>query len=95
MGENAVLVDSPRWDNSKPIGLVYLTASQQVWDPLHVGELSIGIIIQPEHRGKGYGREVVSRVASIAFDHGQGHRLQAILLGHVAIDRALSLFTKM
>ena len=87
----------PSWQKRKetPIGLVYLTASQHVWDPLRVGELSIGIIIQPEYRGKGYAREVVSQVTSTAFDEGKCHRLQAILLGHVAMDNALSLFTKM
>ena len=81
--------------NENPIGIVYLTASQNYGDPLHVGELNIGIILQPEYQGKGYACEVVRRVASIAFDEEKCHRLQAILLEHVAMDRALSLFTKM
>jgi len=85
------------WSNKDqtPIGLVYLAASQNFEDPLHVGELSIGIILKPEYREKGYAREVVQRVARIAFDEAKCHRLQAILLEHVAMDRALSLFTKM
>ena len=96
-GTRNVVSSPPLWqkEKKKPIGLVYLTPSRHVWDPLHVGELSIGIIIQPEYRGKGYAREAVSQVTSIAFSHGHCHRLQAILLGHVAMDRALSLFTKM
>jgi RimJ/RimL family protein N-acetyltransferase len=81
-----------RSNNAKAIGLVYLTATQNYGDPSP--ELNIGIILQPESRGKGYARTVVSLVAGIAFDQGHCHRLQAILLGHVAMDCALSLFTK-
>lgn len=70
--------------------------SEGYWgpDPLH-GEVNIGIILQPEYQGKGYAREVVQRVAKIAFEEGKCHRLQAKLLGHVAAGRAMPLFTKM
>jgi GNAT superfamily N-acetyltransferase len=93
--QTSALLNSIPDSNHVPIGLVYLAASQNFGDPLHVGELSMGIIIKEEYRGKGYGREVVQRVARIAFDEAKCHRLQAILLGRVALDRALSLFTKM
>lgn len=96
-GDDANQIDPPHWRNHSPkaIGLVYLTASPNFWDPLHVGELNIGIILQPKFRGKGYAQEVVLRVASIAFDEGHCHRLQAILLDRVVMNQALSLFTKM
>lgn len=83
----------PRRD--KVIGMVYLTSSQNIEDPLHVGELNIGIILAEHARGKGHARRAIELVANKAFDKAKCHRLQAILLNHVAKDRALCLFTEM
>lgn len=77
------------------IGIVYLMSSSGFDDPLHVGELNIGIILAEDARGKGHARRAIDLVASRAFDQAQCHRLQARLLGHVAKDRALCLFTEM
>lgn len=79
----------------KVIGMVYLTSSQNIEDPLHVGELNIGIILAEHARGKGHARRAIELVANKAFDEAKCHRLQAILLNHVAKDRALCLFTEM
>ncbi|KAF9457546.1 hypothetical protein BDZ94DRAFT_202162 [Collybia nuda] len=79
----------------KVIGIVYLTSSLHNEDPLHVGELNIGIILDEQARGKGYARRAIEVVTQKAFEDAKCHRLQAILLNHVAKDRALCLFTEM
>jgi RimJ/RimL family protein N-acetyltransferase len=79
----------------KVIGMVYLTSSRNIEDPFHVGELNIGIILAEKYRGKGYARQAIDLVATKAFEGFKCHRLQAILLNHVAKDRALCLFTEM
>ena len=67
---------------TKPIGLVYITASQNFSDPLHVGECNFGIYIAQEHWDKGRVSEVIHTVIEDAFKDHNCHRLQAILIDH-------------
>ncbi|RDB30568.1 hypothetical protein Hypma_007143 [Hypsizygus marmoreus] len=79
------------------LGIVYLNHYNRLLadDPLHVGELNIGIILAQEHQGKGYARRAVELVLDIAFKDPSCHRVQAILPHHVAKDRAICLFIYM
>ena len=67
---------------TKPIGIVYLTTSQNFSDPLHIGECNFGIYIAPEHWNKGRVSEVIHTVIEDAFKDHNCHRLQAILIDH-------------
>ena len=74
------------------VGIVYLTSSQNYGDLLHVGELNIGIILEPAFRKKGYARKAIEKVLETAFADHTCHRIQAIILDSWAKDRALNLF---
>ncbi|EDR09523.1 uncharacterized protein LACBIDRAFT_318670 [Laccaria bicolor S238N-H82] len=74
------------------VGIVYLTSSQNYGDLLHVGELNIGIILEPAFRKKGYARKAIEKVLETAFADQTCHRIQAIILDSWAKDRALNLF---
>ncbi|TFK41630.1 hypothetical protein BDQ12DRAFT_599550 [Crucibulum laeve] len=67
--------------------------SQNYADPLHVGELSLGIILLPEHRGKGYARQVVQQALKVAFSDHTCHRVQVVIIGGANKERNLKLFT--
>jgi RimJ/RimL family protein N-acetyltransferase len=82
-----------QWDPPAPlVGIVYLTSSQNYGDLLHVGELNIGIILEPAFRKKGYARKAIEKVLETAFADHTCHRIQAIILDTWAKDRALNLF---
>ncbi|KAF8067852.1 hypothetical protein FPV67DRAFT_1161823 [Lyophyllum atratum] len=78
------------------IGLIYLVQPNVYQDdPLHVRELNIGIILEPEYRGKGYASRAIDMILKKAFQDGQCHRVQAVLPDHVAKNNAICLFTQM
>ncbi|KAG5654561.1 hypothetical protein H0H81_000086 [Sphagnurus paluster] len=78
------------------IGLVYLASpgiSEE--DPLHCRELSIGIIIDRAHRGRGHARYAMNTVLDKAFREYGCHRILAMLPEHIANDKAICFFTQM
>ncbi|KAJ7096688.1 hypothetical protein B0H15DRAFT_826047 [Mycena belliarum] len=80
----------------QPIGLIYLATTPLVPSPLdQVGELNLGIILSPEHRGKGYAREAIQLAVKYAFDVRHCHRIQASLLPSSSKDCMVSLLTRM
>jgi hypothetical protein len=84
------------WLNPLAVGIVYLAYSPFAISPAEqVGELNFGIVIDPEHRGKGYAREAVQLVIQHAFDVKHCHRIQAALIKSPSKDRILSLLTQM
>ncbi|KAG6853330.1 hypothetical protein C0991_005207 [Blastosporella zonata] len=95
--EKETVNDSEPVDNQdEAIGFVYLVdLATFTDDPLRAGELNIGIILDPAHRGKGYARQAIDMVLDHAFLTGRCHRVQAILPDHVAKDRAICLFTQL
>lgn len=96
---NYEIKSNPQWQWTPPalpteplVGIVYLTSSQTYADLLHVGELNIGIILEPAFRKKGYARKAIEKVLETAFADHTCHRIQAIILDSWAKDRALNLF---
>lgn len=96
---NPEIENDPKWQWTPPalpteplVGIVYLTSSQTYGDLLHVGELNIGIILEPAFRKKGYARKAIEKVLETAFADHTCHRIQAIILDSWAKDRALNLF---
>ncbi|KAL0576075.1 hypothetical protein V5O48_005903 [Marasmius crinis-equi] len=80
------------------IGFVYLTKTQNndAATATGLGELSIGIILRPADRGKGYARAAVKQVLQYVFDDRTDcHRVQALLTENYYKDRAMNLFTQM
>ncbi|KZT43931.1 hypothetical protein SISSUDRAFT_1039854 [Sistotremastrum suecicum HHB10207 ss-3] len=76
----------------KIVGIVYLTASQ-------IGEVSLGVVTDPAHRGCGYAKHAVSIMAAYCFDELRFHRISAVIMHTsqpgVEKNSALSLFTKL
>jgi len=65
---------------STPIGLIYLSTSQNFMDPLHMGECSMGLYIDPAFRGKGAIINAINDVTEVAFNNHECHRLQSIVV---------------
>jgi hypothetical protein len=63
-----------------PIGLIYLSASQNFLDPLHMGECSMGLYIDPAFRQKGAIINAINDVTEVAFNNHECHRLQSIVV---------------
>lgn len=85
---------APKMDVGRPIGLVYLTSSQNVTDPLHKGEYSIGFYVTPQHRHWDSNvRAVLNKTIEDAFRDPDCHRLQAVLVDHPDILDFLDIFT--
>jgi len=63
-----------------PIGLIYLSASQNFLDPLHMGECSMGLYIDPAFRHKGAIINAINDVTEVAFNSHECHRLQSIVV---------------
>lgn len=61
------------------IGMIYLWASQNFLDPLHMGECSLGLYIAPEFRRKD-SVLAVDFVVKQAFQDPECHRLQSIMV---------------
>lgn len=76
----------------KPIGLVYLTSSQNFMDPLHKGECNIGIYVAPEYRTVGRLSIALHDVIETAFRDQECHRLQAVVLDHPDVLDFLNLY---
>lgn len=78
-----------------PIGLVYLTSSQDFVDPLHKGECNIGFYVAPEYRTSKDLSMALNSAIEAAFRDQDCHRLQAVLIDHPDILDFLSLYTSM
>lgn len=63
-----------------PIGLIYLSASQNFLDPLHMGECSMGLYVDPAFRHKGAIINAINDVTEVAFNSHECHRLQSIVV---------------
>ena len=75
-------MNSSRSPRSTPIGVVYLASSQSLDDPMHRGQLNIGIYVAPnyiEERGLVH---AVKQVVNEAFQDASCHRVQAIIVDH-------------
>ncbi|KAJ7151186.1 hypothetical protein C8R46DRAFT_1123501 [Mycena filopes] len=82
-------------DDNKAIGIIYLVAAPLSTSPSNqVGELSLGIILHKDHRGKGYAREAIQLTLKQAFEENACHRIQASLLPLSTKDRMISLLTQ-
>ncbi|KAJ8087265.1 hypothetical protein PM082_006095 [Marasmius tenuissimus] len=78
------------------LGFVYLTHTPGMGTESGLAELSIGIIIVPEERGKGYARAAVTQVLSQVFDERSDcHRVQALVVENYYKEQALNLFTQL
>jgi RimJ/RimL family protein N-acetyltransferase len=77
---------------AKPIGLVYLTSSQNFADPLHQGECNIGFYVAPEYRTLNRLSNALFRIIEDAFRDPDCHRLQALLVDHPDIIDFLNLY---
>lgn len=77
----------------KPIGLVYLTSSQDFTDPLHKGECNIGFYVAPEYHTHSDLSMVLNTTIEAAFRDQDCHRLQAVLIDHPEILNFLTLYT--
>ena len=92
--ERVLQMDSgQRIPNRKPIGLVYVTSSQNFWDPLHKGECNIGLYVAPEYRTLDRLLEALHRAIEDAFHNQDCHRLQAVMVDNSDILDFLSLYT--
>lgn len=79
-----------------PIGIVYLISTQQPpYPPGSIGELSLGIILQEEDRGKGYAQETLALVLEEAFRNLDCHRIHVNLLDTSLKDKVMALFIRM
>jgi RimJ/RimL family protein N-acetyltransferase len=63
-----------------PMGLIYLSTSQNFMDPLHMGECSMGFYIDPAFRQNQLIVNAVNEVTKIAFTDHECHRLQSIVV---------------
>ncbi|KAJ7599202.1 hypothetical protein C8J56DRAFT_815578 [Mycena floridula] len=80
-----------------PIGLIYLTmgSASGLNSQNGVGELNIGVILDPAFRGRGFGKQAVTLVLKHAFETIQTHRVQALILDNYAKDSTLTMFTQL
>ncbi|KAJ4468826.1 hypothetical protein J3R30DRAFT_1610592 [Lentinula aciculospora] len=78
------------------VGIIYLMSSQTPpYPPGSMGELSFGIIIAQQCRGKGFAKEALEVTLNEVFKNMSCHRIQASLLDTSAKDRAMRLFMGM
>lgn len=63
-----------------PIGLIYLSTSQNYDDPLHLGECTLGFYVDPAHRHRPNLSTALDAVAAVAFRDHTCHRLQSIIV---------------
>ncbi|KAK1226857.1 hypothetical protein PQX77_010161 [Marasmius sp. AFHP31] len=91
------------WDTIMPrpdplVGFIYLipTHNNDAADASGLRELSIGIILHAEYRGKGYARAAVAEVLRYVFKHRNDcHRVQALIPENHHKNRAMNLFTQL
>ena len=77
----------------KPIGIIYLASSQNVDDPMHRGQLNIGIYVAPMYIEEAGVVQAVKKVVNEAFHDPNCHRLQAIIVDHTTKINTLELYT--
>jgi len=90
----------PHWLPTAPrvgaaIGIIYLVTSPAYGDPLHAGELRVGVILEAKFRGRGLARKAVCLAIQKAFKDPICQRVQAVIPDGWGKDRALNLFTHM
>jgi hypothetical protein len=76
-----------------PIGLIYCATPVGGVHP--AGEISIGIVLHPNFRGKGYGRQAIEKVLKWIFETAQYHRVQAAIIDSEHKDKSIALFTQL
>jgi GNAT superfamily N-acetyltransferase len=74
-------------------GFVYCITSPHGSGP--AGEVNIGIILQPQFRGKGYARQAIELTLKWVFEDAHFHRVQAAVMDTLEKDKALALFTQL
>ncbi|KIY45067.1 acyl-CoA N-acyltransferase [Fistulina hepatica ATCC 64428] len=85
-------------DEFRTVGFAYLTQTPTgAFDEnLPIGELNLGLAIDPEYHGHRVGQHAVSALLQTAFDHYGCHRVQANIISDTpSSDAALSLFTRL
>ena len=87
-----LFIDPPR-PQSAPIGIIYLASSQNVDDPMHRGQLNIGIYVAPKYMEEPGVVQAVKEVVNEAFHDSNCHRLQAIVVDHMTKIDTLELYT--
>lgn len=75
------------------IGVIYLTPSAQ--DAIAPGEVNLGLILQPQYRGQGYGPQAILKVLEWVFDDLKFHRVQAVIMESPWRAIALRMFTRL
>lgn len=78
------------------IGLTYLmvhTPSFKTSDV--IGELNVGVIVDPLYRGRRYAYQAVSLTLAYAFEHFYAHRVQALVVDSGIKDAVVAFFTQM
>lgn len=76
-------------------GFIYLLPSAAYPDSLHFQEFNIGVVLRPQWRGRGVGREALRLALDLIFASPEVHRVQAQLIDCYRNDKALTLFTRM
>jgi hypothetical protein len=87
-----LLIDPPS-PKSTPIGIIYLASSQNVDDPMHRGQLNIGIYVAPKYIEEPGVVRAVKKVVNEAFHDPNCHRLQAIIVDHMTKINTLEFYT--
>lgn len=83
----------PPQSMSTPIGIIYLASPQTVDDPMHRGQLNIGIYVAPNYIAQPGLVRAVKEVVNEAFHDTSCHRVQAIVVDHKTKIDTLELYT--
>jgi RimJ/RimL family protein N-acetyltransferase len=78
---------------STTIGIAYLASSQNLDDPMHRGQLNIGIYVGPDYIQERGLVLAVKQVVNEAFQDASCHRVQAIIVDHETKLHTLELYT--
>ena len=76
------------------IGLIYLANAQGAADYLRSGELNMGVLVNEQHRRKGYALQAVQIVLEKAFEDTNCNRVQAVVVDGPFKHAALNVFMK-
>ncbi|KAF8801113.1 hypothetical protein BYT27DRAFT_7342177 [Phlegmacium glaucopus] len=87
-----LFINPPR-SKSTPIGIIYLASSQCVDDPMHRGQLNIGVYVTPDYIEQRGLVSAVKQVVNEAFQDQSCHRVQAIVVDHKAKLHTMELYT--
>jgi RimJ/RimL family protein N-acetyltransferase len=83
----------PSGPKSTPMGIIYLASSQTVDDPMHRGQLNIGIFVAPNYIEQPGLAQAVKEVVDEAFRDTSCHRVRAIVVDHKSKVDTLELYT--